>query len=547
MSKWIRFMPLAALALLIAACAGEDGSGGGGSGSDAGSVTFALTDAPSDELSVFQIELTGLTIFNTGGQPTKIFPQTTGQTRVVNLLRLRDVHELLGNVQLKPGDYDKLELTFINAVAVDNAANKLNINPSDSGAVTILMQPPLPIGKGNLFFEVDFDVNNSVSNLVTGPGGSLTLNPLIIARVDDTPTGGQKIEDFKGIVQSVSAMAMTVSLGAGSVKVLLTPTTTVEANGAFLSAGTPGFDLSTIIKSGNIVEVDGTFNAAQNTVTATYIELEDSLSGISGPEAQGLVVALGANSFELLVTESRDSGFTPGSIETITYDGSTFFKWSDPSAVASSSNLRQGMEVRTTGSSGAPAGALEVKLRETELRGNILSVSAGALQATMNVALIEGVSISQFPGFSNPVTLQFFVSMPTGISVGAFVETEGHFDRTTNGIFDVTDDDTHGEDNHTHSLEGYTFSIVSTNPLVLSLTGQLESATGVTVITGTVVLASNVVIIEQNDNADTKVQISASALEAGINAGKYVELKAEGPYDAQSNTLTATKIVAEMN
>jgi hypothetical protein len=546
MRNWMMMLPLAALLLTLAACAGEDGGGGGG-GSDDGSVTFALTDAPSDELSVFQVEVTGLQIFNTAGAPTQVFPQTAGQTTVVNLLRLRGIHHLLGNMQLKPGDYDRIELSFINAVAVDNGANKLTINPATSGTVTIQLQPALRVGQSNLLFEIDFDVNNSVGNLVTGPGGSLTLNPLIIARVDDTPTGGQHIEDFKGVVQAVRPMEMVVTLGAGTVRVILTANTIVEANGTFTSAGSAGFDLTTIVQSGNIVEVDGLFNAAQNSVTATKIELEDGLSGFNGPEAQGLVLSLGTGSFDMLVTESRDSGFVPGTTQTITYTGSTFFKWDDPDAVAASSNLRLGMEVRTTGSTGTPAAAQGVKLRETELRGTITAVNAGALQATMDVARIEGVSVSTFAGFSNPVTLQFFGTMPVSISANSFAEVEGHFDRTTNGFFDVTDGDAHGEDNHTHSLEGNGFSIVSTNPLVLSISGQLESATGVVSITGTVVLAGNVVIIEQNDNADTKVQVTAAALEAGINSGKYVELKAEGPYNAQTNTLTATKIVAEMN
>jgi hypothetical protein len=137
--------------------------------------------------------------------------------------------------------------------------------------------------------------------------------------------------------------------------------------------------------------------------------------------------------------------------------------------------------------------------------------------------------------------------MPAGISATSFAEVEGHFDRTTNGIFDVTDDDSHTEDNHTHSLEGYSFSVVTSSPLTISLSGQLESATGVTNVTATVVLAGNVVVIEQDDNADIKIQITAAALEAGINSGRYVELKAEGPYDSGTNTLTATKIVAEMN
>jgi hypothetical protein len=538
-------MPLAALVLGLAACGGE--SEGGGGGSDQGSVTFSLTDAPSDELSVFQVEVTGLTIFDTAGTPTQVFPKQAGQTTVVNLLRLRGIHHLLGNVQLAPGNYDKIELSFINAVAIDNAANKLTINPANFGGVVIQLQPPLPVGKSNMFFEIDFDVNSSVSNLVTGPGGSLTLNPLIIARVDDTPTGGQRIEDFKGVVQSVGAMRMHVGLGTGGVNVNLTSTTMVEANGTYTSAGSPGFDLSTIVSVGDIVEVDGAFNAAQNAVIATSIELEDGMSGFDGPEAQGLVVALGAGSFDMLVTESRSSGFAPASIQTINYTAGTFVKWDDPDAAAAGSNLRLGMEVRTTGTSSAPADAQAVKLRETELRGTITSVNAGALQATMDVALIEGVSVANFPGFSNPVTLQFFVAMPAGISATSFAEVEGHFDRTTNGIFDVTDDDSHTEDNHTHSLEGYSFSVVTSSPLTISLSGQLESATGVTNVTATVVLAGNVVVIEQDDNADINIQITASALEAGINSGRYVELKAEGPYDSGTNTLTATKIVAEMN
>jgi hypothetical protein len=535
---------MAALVMTLAACGGSD-EGGGGGGSGDGSATFALTDAPSDELSVFQIEVTGLDVYAAGGAATPVFPQTAGQTTVVNLLRLQGIHHLLGNLKLAPGSYDKLELRFINAVAVDNAGNQLTVNPSTSGTVTILLQPALQITRSNLFFEIDFDINSSVSNLVTGAGGSLTLNPVVIARVDDSPSSGQHVEDFKGAVQSVSAMQMSVALGGGSVTVLVNSATVVEAGGTFTTGGSAGFNLANLVSVGNIVEVDGTFNAAANSVTATRIELEDGLSGFSGPEAQGLVLSISASSFNMLVTETRSSGFAPGSTQTIAFSGAVF-KWDDPDAAAVSGNLRIGMEVRTVGTSGAPGTAQAVKLRETELRGTITAVNAGALQATMNVTLVEGVSVSVFAGFSNPVTLQFAGSIPAGIAAASPAEVEGHFDRTTNGIFDVTDG-AHGEDNHTHSLEGYSFSITGTSPLTITLSGQLECATGTTNVTATVVLAGNCEIIEQNDNQHTSTIITAAALITGINSGRYIELKAEGPYDAGTNTLTATKIVAEMN
>jgi len=420
----------------------------------------------------------------------------------------------------------------------------LNVNSGASGLVPISFSTPIALGSQPALLEFDFDVDRSVKNLVKGPGGSLDLSPTIVVELDDG-SRGQNIDDFEGRVTAVRSGELTLSLGLGSVRVSLDPSAVVRAGGARVTAASGPIDLTTLIGVGDDVEVDGRYQAASNTIVATRVEVEDGLSGLRGPELRGVVVGVGAGGVSLRVTESRAGSIAAGSVQTVGFDAMTQFEYDDPDGPASSSAIKLGQSLRTTGAAGSALLALEVKLRSTELRGQVVSVDSTALRAVLDVTDVEGLSVASIPGFVATITARFAGAIPSGVTVGASVELDGHFERSAVGVFDVVE--VEQDDDDEDSIEGTQFAMVGTSASFRAMvTGELEL--GATVTNGAtvdVLLAANATLVEKSDATGALTIIDRATLEAGINSGRYSELEAEGVYDAVSNTLSAIEVEVE--
>ncbi|MCK4764762.1 MAG: DUF4382 domain-containing protein [Candidatus Aminicenantes bacterium] len=508
-------------------------------------VIFALTDAPEDELSVLQVDLTEMKITDINGIETLIFSAVEGEIFVLNLLNLQDLNALLGSVPLAPGYYKELHLNYENAVALDTDYNSLTVKENHYGSAKVLLNPYLAVGEENVYVEIDFDVNNSVFNIVSGPHGSLLLMPTLIVKVGP-PDEDPEIDEFKGTIESVEAMSMVVTLNDETINIALTESTVLEIDELFTTPAVEGFDLTLLLLPGNIVEVKGTLDVDTNTVTATWIERKIENHGL---ESQGLVVALGdfANgdfSFNLLVLDPKDSGFEPGSIQNILFDANTIFLYIDPPEIAAADQLALGQKVRVTGIPEEAAFAQKIKLRETKLCGTVVSTHPDAKQVVFNVARICGIDVENFPGFINPVTVEFVNDFPTTLEADAETKFEGFFNRVTMDTFAVyvyeeeEDDDEEG-DGEGSTWVGKTFSVISSSPLQISIT-RGDSAQ-----TCTVVMGAGVAIVEKDRSVTT--QISEAELGANINAGKYDKMKAKGSYDSATKTLTASQIVMDVD
>jgi hypothetical protein len=503
---------------------------------------FTLTDAPRDELSVLQVDLTELKIADLEGLETLIFSQQEGdEPFTLNLLNLQDLNALLGSVPLAPGNYKTLFLSYENALALDLDGNSLTVKEQRYGTAKALLNPYLTVTEDNLYIEIDFDLNNSVYNIVAGPHGSLLLMPTLVIKVGP-PDEDPDLDEFKGVVQSVEAMSMVITFNDESINIVLTEETVVEVDNLITTPAAPGFDLMTLIYPGCTVEIKGTLDVDTNTVTATKIERKFENHGL---ESQGLVVGLGDLTFNLLVLDARDSGFAVGSIQTITYDTSTFFVYTKLCEPATPEQLALGQEVRVTGMSDNPAAAQKVKLRETKIIGTVVSGNQTLNQITVNVAKIEGMAVENIPGFNNPMTAEFEYEFPTTGKVDDEIELEGLFNLRTMDVFTVLeykldDDDDDDEDGDRQTWVGKQFSVISTAPLQIRLTrgggnGNIESRTA------TVIGNSVTSIIEKNKSTSTA--ISAAELVAGINSGKYSQMKAKGIYNKTEKNLTAELVL----
>lgn len=416
--------------LLVAGlCACSDGGSGGGSSSSSGSqpgLAFALTDAPSDDLSALNIELTRVSLVDAAGAKRQVFPGAGAGRILTNLLHLRGVSKLLARLNLPPGDYAQLELDYVGATGADRAGNSLTVTPASGNAVANFV-PALTVTGANQLVEIDFDVDASVSNLSLGVGGSLTLTPTLLLEVK-TQGAGYSIEDFHGRVSAVDATGMDVAVPAGVVRVSVSTSTTISGP-AGVSTGASGL---AGVAVGSEVEVRGSFDIALGLVAAAVIEIEDGLRGISGPEAQGIVLSVNGTNFDLLVLERRDAVFAVGSVQQITTNGSTRYAYDGfPGVAASFANLAPGQEVRVFG---VPNVASGVKLRDTRVEGLVTAVNGGV--ASLTVTAFERVNVSSQP--SLPTQIQVTLgNSGVVLNTGTSVELEGHFNRTAPGSFDA--------------------------------------------------------------------------------------------------------------
>ncbi len=507
---------------------------------------FTLTDSPRDELSVLQVDLTELTIADLEGNQTIIFSQQVGDEPFsLNLLDLQDLSALLGTVPLAPGNYKTLSLSYENAVALDLDGNTLTVKEQHYGTAKALLNPYITVTSDNLYIEIDFDLNNSVYNIVAGPHGSVLLMPTLVIKVGP-PDEDPLLDEFKGVVESVAAMSLVITFNGETLNIALTDETVVEVDELITTPADPDFDLTVLIFPGNMVEITGTLDVVTNTVTATKIERKFENHGM---ESQGLVTGLGDMTFDLLVLDPRDSGFALGSTQTITYDANTFFVYTKLCEPATADQLALGQEVRVTGLSDDPAFAQKVKLRETKIFGTVVSVDQALSQITVNVAKIEGIAVENIPGFNNPMTAGFEYEFPADVQVDDEIELEGLFNLRTMDVFTVLEyelnkDDDDDDEGERQTWVGKQFSVISTSPLHIQLirgggVGNIDSRTV------TVVVESGVKIIEKYRGTTT--DISRTELVKGINSGKYDMMKARGTYDKTAKTLTADLIVMDLN
>src|SRR3990172_2824087 len=137
---------LGLLALLGLSACGESGTGGPA----AGTVTLAMTDAPSDELEALTVTIESATLI---GEPGQVPIPLDDAPITLNLLDLDGINRILAAASVPAGTYSKLRLQISNATVtwpdettepvtiVANGKVDLNfqgtIKIADGGATTI--------------------------------------------------------------------------------------------------------------------------------------------------------------------------------------------------------------------------------------------------------------------------------------------------------------------------------------------------------------------------------------------------------------------------
>jgi hypothetical protein len=180
-----RFL-LVVVLLALPSCGSRSGSGtaSGPGGAEGGTTNVALLihDAPTDELSTFEITLRGFQLLQPDGTAGKnLLPAP----RLLNLLELSDRSALVQVSSVRQGLLGGVRLVFAtdSVVARDRAGDPVPVRVQSAFAVGSFAEPVALDARGFAKVQVDIDLDASLQDDPQVPGG-LRMNPVIDPTLD---------------------------------------------------------------------------------------------------------------------------------------------------------------------------------------------------------------------------------------------------------------------------------------------------------------------------------------------------------------------------
>lgn len=246
--------------LVLTAC------GGGGSGSSpAGTVTLAMTDAPSDAFEALTVTVASVTLIGASGHVA--IPLESPIT--VDLLDLDGINQLLATASVPVDTYNKIRLELSDAEVTWPDGTTEDVTIVANGKVDLNFQGGLTITDGSaVTIQLDFSAEESLKLEPTG-SGKLILRPQIFVMTVGDPQDPENpvIDDAAGVVAEVDATDQTFVL---RVRSGLTLTVAVTDETTIVSHDGPATfaDLHT----GLMVHVEGTLDA-DGRLVATVIHI----------------------------------------------------------------------------------------------------------------------------------------------------------------------------------------------------------------------------------------------------------------------------------
>lgn len=253
---------------------------GGGSGSATGTVSAAVTDAASDEIESFVVDVSGLILVNQGGAQVSVLSSPV----TLDLASLTDTTALLNHVNVPVGIYTAATITLDFTPAsclLIGESTPAQILDTTGAAVTGTLSMPVQFGAVPLtvlankhrLLEFDFDLNQSVS--VDATANSVMLDPAFVLRVDGS---GKKLATV-GSLASVNVAASSFVGGIETLggSMLGNVTYRSEANTIFHVDGVPavgavGLALLSSEPVGTWLEVQGQIDPNSSSIVAAFVE-----------------------------------------------------------------------------------------------------------------------------------------------------------------------------------------------------------------------------------------------------------------------------------
>ena len=279
--------------LCLASCGSGGGENRGGSGggrtSNSPSASIVLTDAASDEVEVFEVDVKDIVLTKASGGTVSLLSSSAR----VDFAALESLGDLIVGVGLEAGFYTAMTMTldFTNAtvclVGQTTHATVLNENGAViTGEVDVaiafpaVLRPQMIAGRNHVFM-VDLDLDQAVA--VNAAGNEVTFIPTMTVSID--PQTNKPIA-MTGILTAVNPTASTISIekrtpsGAaiGTFTISVTVTTVFQVNGV-VSIGSAGLTaLAPLLAVPTRVFVQGRLSTTKRELIADAIE-----SGVGTP------------------------------------------------------------------------------------------------------------------------------------------------------------------------------------------------------------------------------------------------------------------------
>ncbi|HET9803485.1 MAG TPA: DUF4382 domain-containing protein [Candidatus Acidoferrum sp.] len=364
--------PASLLALSLLGLSSCSGPVGGPPPPPPGKANFAVTvtDAPPAGASFlsFNVPIQSVSLTSTTGSVVNVL--SPASPIVLDMVRLQSDSALLGTAQIAADSYASMsiQLGVVNTVFSNTNSSAIGSCPANSVCSlnsgtpplqTITFASPITISSNtNVGLNLDFNLNNAVT---TAAGITIDFTqPNILSIPNALQTGGtlNTIEDFTGVITSVSGSNVTIASGTrGTLTGTVNSSTTYTAlaSSKTVCGGNP--NASCLAASGTrTVSVDGTVSTS-GAVTITEVDfIDDPFTD----EIEGVIYPAGAAGVYNMVVADKvnatgNSLLNPvsaGAIVSVTFANGAEFDvdtrnllTSAPSGFSSPSDIFAGQEV----------------------------------------------------------------------------------------------------------------------------------------------------------------------------------------------------------
>lgn len=288
---------------LAAGCSGSSSSGGSGTSApaatDTGELTLAVTDAATDEIDVFEVDIVAFRFQRSDGASVEVLPQTAR----VDFAQLVSVSEVIAAASLPVGTYTQAFMTL------DFGGAMVRINGSSTPATLVdsngaplsgrqELQIHFPNGgfavgaRKGYFAEVDFDLDQSL--MVDAAANKVEVDSVFFASINPAQPKAARVPGLASGFTTSASFALDVRRGLGLVSrgtltVSTGPATVFNLDGQVLT-GQAGFDALQAKGDDTLIVTKGEVNPLSRTQTATEVVLLPQ----DLDEVGGLVVARSA-------------------------------------------------------------------------------------------------------------------------------------------------------------------------------------------------------------------------------------------------------------
>ena len=439
--------------LLLTACNGGGGSGNTPDGATGG-VQIVLTDAASDLIDRFEVDVTAIDLLKNNGARVHALPITTR----VNFADLVDLAELVNSTSVPQGAYEATELILDfstavvhiagaagNATILDDAGNPL------VGSLTVKIQldgnRPLVVSPGLArILTLDFDLDASTT--VNTTLNTVAVGPVLTAEIDferqrDHRVRGPLVEvdlQTRSFVIELRPFRLKESR-FGDLRVYIKAVTHFEING-LPRDGLAGIQAMANLPALTAVVAIGMFQPPEGAFVATEVLVGSSAPGGGLDAVKGLVASRSGDVLSVMGAElDRSSGsVTWNAAVTVRLNPSATRVTRQFSSTAINTNaISVGQEIIAFGTlAGAPGSfvldpAEQVRLLRTKVTGTVNSLPANGMVLDVQRIGQHLPSAFDFSGTgtinndADPKNYQVYTGTMnlTGLHVGSPVRTYG--------------------------------------------------------------------------------------------------------------------------